>query len=232
MPSDLYEENPFETELVSSEWIESIENEKGMIRDKELYPFLSEWIRSTGAKTVVDIGSGQGICADRCVPDTMNYIGIEPSVHLTKRAEELYKKPNRTFIVGNAYALPVGDRTADAAFSINVWFHLENLDQASKELSRILKSGGSFLIGTANPESYDVFESLYTDATKEGKKMTGKAHVPVRPMTKNIFYQHTLDEIKGALESNGLEITKIHSFGFAHLETEKGLFINIVGVKK
>ena len=226
-----YEENPFETELGSAEWSYSIENEKGMIRDKELYPMLTAWIKSTKAKTIVDIGSGQGICSDRCVPDTMHYIGIEPSIYLTKRAEELYKKENREFIVGNAYDLPLPNESADAAFSINVWFHLENLTLASKELSRILKPNAPFLIGTANPESYDVFESLYTDAKKEGKVLTGTAHVPVKPLSKNIFYEHTLEEVKEALDAAGLKIVEINSFGFSHLETKKGLFINIIGIK-
>ncbi|MDX9914128.1 MAG: hypothetical protein RBS77_06130, partial [Candidatus Moranbacteria bacterium] len=38
------EENPFEDEQVAKEWINSVENEKNMGRDKEIYPRLKNWI--------------------------------------------------------------------------------------------------------------------------------------------------------------------------------------------
>ncbi len=231
MNANYQEENPFETELVASEWSYSIENEKGMIRDKELYPLLSEWIKNTNAENILDIGSGQGICADRCVPDNMNYTGVEPSVFLTDRANELYKKENRKFILGNAFNLPVATASMDGVFSINVWFHLENLDLAAKELSRVLKTKGVFFISTANPDAYQVFEDLYSESTKVGKKLVGKANVPVRAMSKNILYEHTMQEMKDSFEKHGLKILEIKSFGFAHLKTDKGLFVAIIGEK-
>ena len=58
--SDVYEDNPFEDEKIAKEWIHSVENERGMIREKELLPMLRKWVVNIKPKVVVDIGMGQG----------------------------------------------------------------------------------------------------------------------------------------------------------------------------
>lgn len=220
------EDNPFEDEKIAQEWINSVENEEGKIRDKELYPALKRWIENLQPKVVVDIGSGQGICSEKIQPTEAQYIGIEPSEALTKRARKLYQTHKREFITGNAYALPVDNNIADAAFSVNVWFHLADLDTASLEMARILKPGGSFLIITANPAADHLWESFFTDYSKNGKIIDGTVQIPINPLSRNIIFQHTLEEITGALQKAGLNVEKIETFG----KKEK-LFINIQGTK-
>lgn len=222
------EENPFEDEKVSQEWIKSVEGEKDMARDKEIYPRLRNWTEQVSPEVLIEIGAGQGICAEKCELKTGKYIGIEPSIPLVRRAEELYSNEEREFLVGNAYKLPVSSEFADACFSVNVWFHLEDLGLASRELSRILKPDGKFLIITPNPESTELWESWYTDATKDGKKLVGKINLPVNSLSKNVFYQHTLQEITEAFEDSGLKVESIKSFAPVD---EKDIFIEIQGKK-
>ena len=57
------EENPFENAQVAAEWISSIETEKGLIRDKEIYPRLRTWSQEVDGD-IIDIGAGQGIAAN------------------------------------------------------------------------------------------------------------------------------------------------------------------------
>lgn len=224
-----YEDNPFESALVAKEWINSVENEQGMFRDQDIYPKLKSWINEDKSHTIVDIGAGQGICSDKIDLNGREYYGAEPSAYLIERAEKLYPQPNRHFIVGNAYSLPYGDGFTDAAFSVNVWFHLENIISAAEELSRILKTNGKFLIITANPDSYNIWETFYSNYKKEGKKIVGQAEVPINPMTKNTFYFHTEQELKQSLTANGLVIDDIST-----MSNLKGrdLFITIEGRKK
>ncbi len=224
-----HEENPFESEQVAAEWINSVENEQGMIRDKEIYPLLESWISKIRPQLIVEIGSGQGICSDNIELGQGKYIGVEPSRALVERAHELYEDGERDFVVGNAYELPLPNEIADAGFSVNVWFHLENIGQASKELARVLKADGKFLIITANPSQNDIWESFYFDRRKDGKKIVGKVNVPINPMSKNTFYQHTLDEIKEALVKSGLEIDEVRELG-DYGEGEK-IFVAISGHK-
>lgn len=222
------EENPFEDELVAKEWINSVENEKDLYRDKEVYPRLKNWLAQQTAGLVVEIGSGQGICSDKLGDFNGKYVGVEPSKILMQRAKELYDDDQRQFIIGDAYHLPVQSEKAEASFSVMVWFHLENLDKASNELARILKPDGKFMIVTANPNAKKTWESFYFDHQKEGKKIAGKVNAPINPMSKSIIYQHTRDEILEALRSNGLEIEHTEEYGPVNGEN---IFFSVVGKK-
>ena len=205
-------ENPFEDELIAKEWINSVENEKGMGRDKEIYPRLEKWLNQQNIESVIEVGSGQGICSDKLKNFKGQYIGVEPSQILTQRAVELYANDHRQFVVGDAYDLPIGSGKAEAGFSIMVWFHLEDLNKASSELSRVLKNNGKFFIVTANPNAEKMWESFYFDYKKEGKQITGKVNVPINPISKSIYYQHTQEEILTALKNNGLDVDQINEF--------------------
>src|SRR5690606_7949375 len=108
-----YEENPFESEDVAKEWIGSVEGEEGMFRDKTIYPLLEKWSSEIRGGTILEIGAGQGACAEHI--NDVNYIGVEPSMPLVKRAGELYQdKEGKNFVVGNAYDLPLASKSVDA----------------------------------------------------------------------------------------------------------------------
>ncbi len=223
------EENPFTDAQIAAEWINSVENEKGSFRDRVIYPYLQSWAADLDAsKSIVEIGAGQGICAEK-LDSLATYVGVEPSAVLLERAQEMYSAPNRTFILGDAYHLPIEDTFADAAFAVNVWFHLENLKRASEELARILKPQGKFLIVTADPTVYDAWEAFYESPEKIGKRLSGKVNIPVNPLSKNIFYQHALEEMRTALETAGLEITQVEKLGAHFTEDDEKLFIVIEG---
>lgn len=224
------EENPFEDPQIAGEWINSVENERGLFRDTKLYPALEKWAKDTAPKILVDIGSGQGVCADHVQLGTTRYIGVEPSLALVERAKRRYAKADREFVVGNAYKLPVADESADAALSVNVWFHLGDLNTASRELARILQRGGNFLVSTAHPDSYDIWRKMYIDATEDGRKMVGKVTIPVNPLSRNVFYKHTLGEILGAFEKNGLKVDGVEPMSF--LNPTRPIFINFFGHKE
>ena len=232
----MYEDNPFENEVVAKEWINSIENEKGMIREKELFPMLKEWVSENKPKHIVDIGMGQGGCADIAQwSGEVQYVGIEPSLTLVDRAKEKHSKSRRDFIVGNAYKIPLTDNLTDAVFSINVWFHLKDLDTASKELARVLKSAGKFMICTANPDAYTNWRSRFEEGAKEDEeKIDGKVYVPINPLSRNIIFKHSLEKILEAFSKNDLYIDKTITNGI--FDTRNGsdtpLFINFFGHKK
>ncbi len=224
-----YEENPFENKKVAQEWINCVENEKDLFKDKAIYPLLSKWFSKNKSALVVDIGCGQGICATKIDLKKGKYIGIEPSEILVRRAKKLYKAENIKFVIGSAYALPVHNEIANCVFSVMVWFHLKNLGKAAKELARVLKTKGKFLIITANPARYDSWEGSYFDYIKDAKKIVGKVKVPINPMSKSIFYLHDKSEIQESLIHNGLKISSIRQFG----DFGRGkLFIVISGYKK
>jgi len=146
-----------------------------------------------------------------------------------ERAKKLYPQANRHFIIGNAYILPYKTGFADAAFSVNVWFHLEDINKAARELSRILKINGKFLIITADPAAYDIWESFFHNYKKEGNKIVGQFETPVSPLTESVFYLHPESRFKKSLAANGLAIDKITTMSNFK---GKDLFMAIEGHKK
>lgn len=220
-------DNPFKDELVAKQWINSVEGEKGMTRDNESYPYLQAWFNSTSKGTIVDIGSGQGVCSSK-IEGYSKYIGIEPSTFLTDRAKELYKSPSREFVVGDAFRLPLENESCDNAISFNVWFHLEDLDKASHELSRVLKSGGKFWIHTADNDALEIWKSFYVNPIIDNKKILGEVRVPVNNMSINTFFLHTNQQIVDSLQKVGLKVLKTTKLG----TIDKGtLFVVFEGEK-
>ncbi len=225
------EDNPFEDEKIAQEWIASIEGERGKIRENELYPMLRKWSAPLRG-TLLDIGVGQGICADYVQHPNITYIGIDPSKTLIDRANQKYPADNRTFVIGNAYDLPVENDSIDIVLSINVWFHLADLKTAAKEVSRVLKAEGIFLISTANPASYHCWEAMFdSDARVTEASIDGKINIPVQSLSRNLLLKHSLDDIVQSLEENGLSIDRIENFGNPEKYHPHGLFINIFGRK-
>ncbi len=223
------EENPFTNPTIAEQWARSVEGERGLWRDQTLYPAARSWLDSLnhGNATVLDIGSGQGRLSVE-LSGYGKYIGVEPSEPLTNRARELYPSGNRDFIIGNAYEIPLEDNSVDGAISINVWFHLANINKASQELSRVLKTGGHFFINTADNDSLDTWKSFYVNPEIDEEKISGEVRVPVNNMTlNNLYFQPNLSVLQ-KLEENGLKVTKVTK----SLEVDgHTLFMTIEGVK-
>lgn len=131
----------------AEDWIALIESEGASVRENDIYPHLKKWIWDNDITSVVDLGSGQGVCS-QIIPQVTQYLGVEPSKFLLKRAWELY--PAVDFVEGSAYKIPRSDGSVDAIFSIAVWHLLSDLERATKELARVLKPGGHYLIITAD----------------------------------------------------------------------------------
>jgi len=102
----------------------------------------------------------------------VEYIGITIG-NSSKRAQKNYKSANRKFVYGDAYKIPLKDDFTDAAISIWVWSHLENLEKASREMYRVLKPDGHFLIITANPDTYDIRRTFYKSFKDFGDHLVG-----------------------------------------------------------
>lgn len=221
------EENPFEDEEIASLWAASVEGEQGGMRDLHIYPTLQAWLKKGQYKTVLDIGCGQGIAST--LVENAAYTGVEPSAPLVDRAKEKYGDRG-DFIVGNAYALPFADATFDAAFSLNVWFHLKHLDSASREAARILKPNGKLFIVTANPDSYPFWQSLYKDVETFDGMFRGRAKIPLVTLPRNDFYTHHHATIVRALEMAGMTLTDIQNI--ATTKTSNGPIFRCYSAQK
>jgi malonyl-CoA O-methyltransferase len=156
------------------QWISAIEYVKNSTRDLDIHPEVQAWVKKNSLTEILEIGSGQGICSDKINLDNRRYTGVESSPKMTERAKKLYSRENRSFVLGNVYSLPFATEVFDGAFSILVWHLLSDLETAARELARVLKSGGHFLIVTANPEAYSAWKAFYNDFQLDENVLRGQ----------------------------------------------------------
>lgn len=209
-------------------WIQAVEKPGKSFRDEHVYPTLSRLLRQTGAGTILDIGCGQGICSEGIKLENCRYTGIEPSPFLLERARRLY--PGRDFQMGSVYALPVESHRFDAVFSVLVWHLLSEIDAAAAELSRVLSQGGSFLIVTANPGAYPVWQAFYPDAKLVGKRLEGTMQLG-DALSRDVLYLHTWDDLRNSLQRAGLRIESEEAFLPAKDAPETKKLLSIQGKK-
>jgi ubiquinone/menaquinone biosynthesis C-methylase UbiE len=98
----------------------------------------------------LDIGCADGTFTrfySEKFPDTEGY-GIDHSFVSIERAKNLM--PNGNFQVGNLYTLPFKDNFFDLVHCAETIEHLEKPEDAIKEMFRVLKTGGTFIITTPN----------------------------------------------------------------------------------
>lgn len=216
-------------EKLGNEWIEWVEkdNSKGS-REQEIFPLIKKWLSDVKPENLLDIGCGQGVCST-IIDETISYVGIDPSSVLIERAQKLYTSSNRKFIVGDALALPIENEAFKAEMSIWVWSHLQDLETASKEMFRTLLPGGTFLIITANPDTYEERKTFYKLYEENNGLLVGTFDLGEgNQLTDSTLYLYSKEYIKESIKSSGLVIDSFDKLGQLQ-DYPKGLYIAIQG---
>jgi SAM-dependent methyltransferase len=106
--------------------------------------------------TLVDIGAGTGAFAS-AFSDwfDLGVIAVEPSAAM--RAQ-IPRRPGIRVLDGGADALPLPDRSADAAWLSTVIHHIPDLETAAGEIRRVLRPGAPVLIRQPFPGRTDRIE--------------------------------------------------------------------------
>lgn len=102
-------------------------------KDLNIRERVSEFVERFGLnkKRVLEVGSGRGYLQD--VAESYTGLDISPNV-----ARFYHKK----FLVGTATALPFAENSFDGAWSIWVFEHVPNPEQAFSELRRVVRDDG------------------------------------------------------------------------------------------
>jgi SAM-dependent methyltransferase len=210
-------------EATAREWIDTIEASERSPRDHDIYPRLNAWLRSAQPAAVLDIGAGQGICSEKIELEPCAYTGLEPSLHLVERATQRYARHDRQFVQGSAYAMPFDDATFDAAFSVAVWHLLSDLRAAAREVRRVLRPAGAFLIVTANPHDYSPWLERYTERSLDGHRFEGRNPGQAGA---DVLFLHTFQDIEASLNAAGLAVRSAETF---RTDKNRDCFIAIEG---
>ena len=124
-------------------------------------------------RPVLEIGSGRGYLQDTA----QNYTGLDISPTV---ARYYHKK----FVLGSATSMPFSDNSFDGVWSIWVFEHVPNPEQAFREARRVTRDNGVFFLLPAwnctpwAAEGYEV--RPYSDFALGGKII--KASIPLRSL--------------------------------------------------
>lgn len=111
-----------------------------------------ETLKLAEDSTVIDIGCGTG-CALRHASEQVisgTLIGIDPVPRMVEIAREQTASHTASdrivFCQGSAEDLPIDDASADFVFAFDSFDHWRDQAQGLKEVRRVLKSGGQFIV--------------------------------------------------------------------------------------
>ena len=114
--------------------------------------FLQMLAPSSGER-ILDVGAGKGTVADRVMRASAGaeVHGVDPN---EKRVAAMKREfPLILSSVATVECLPYADSYFDKAYTTMAFHHFADIDKALREVARVLKEGGSFVILEVEPGS-------------------------------------------------------------------------------
>lgn len=126
-------------------WIDGFTDGVDPEYEEQILPLAAREL--TGAKTVLDIGCGDGQVSRLAARLGADVIGIDPTWNCVSVAGE------RGTVVARAGAaqLPFADASFDAVVACLVFEHIRDVDDAIAEVARVLQPGGRFCFFLNHP---------------------------------------------------------------------------------
>ena len=103
---------------------------------------------------VLDIAAGEGYGSALLAQVARSVTGVEIAPETVAHAREAYKKPNLTFLEGDARQIPCPDASFDAIVSFETLEHFYEHDHFMTELRRVLRPGGFVIMSSPERDVY------------------------------------------------------------------------------
>ena len=114
---------------------------------EQIIPLVLEGL--AGCQQVLDIGTGEGQIARALAATGVNVVGADPVLAQVNEAAKRGNGPR--YVQADAAALSVADRSFDGALACLVFEHIDKVDAAIAEVTRVLRPGGKFVFLLNHP---------------------------------------------------------------------------------
>jgi SAM-dependent methyltransferase len=108
---------------------------------------------------VLDVASGEGYGSALLAQVARSVTGVEHSAPTTCIAAANFPRPNLRFLPGDARALPLADAAFDAVVSFETIEHFDRQAEFVREVRRVLRPDGIFIVSTPEREIYSPLSS-------------------------------------------------------------------------
>lgn len=112
------------------------------------YVFAKKYI--SAHKTVVDLACGTGYGSQILLKKSNSYIGIDINDEALSYAQKKYSRPNASFLKMDVNDLIFKNQSFESVVAFEMIEHLKRQHTFLKEVSRILKPKGVFIVSTPN----------------------------------------------------------------------------------
>lgn len=122
-------------------------------------PQLLKWAHIPRGAKLLEVGCGVGRITRHLAQrlHCKGAVGIDTDVRLIAKAESLCEGETKTiFQVADVTKLPFDDNTFDAVIELDLLHHVPNWHKAIREIHRVLKKGGVFLMKDYTIETFSV----------------------------------------------------------------------------
>jgi len=103
---------------------------------------------------VLDVACGEGYGSALLAQVARAVVGVDIDAAVIAAARSEFPRPNLTFEVGDAGALPLPDAAFDVVVSFETLEHLRDQEQFLSEIRRVLRPGGLLILSTPDREIY------------------------------------------------------------------------------
>ena len=138
-------ENPWD--LNAEWWQSSFTNGANAEYSEQLLPLIVELMN--GFHKVLEIGTGEGQIIRALSEVSITAVGIDKSDNQIRHGKKI--EPASVLIRSLAEQLPFQDSFFDAAIACLVVEHVEKFEESFREVSRVVKSGGRFVLAMNHP---------------------------------------------------------------------------------
>lgn len=162
---------------------------------------LVEIARVTGAENVLDVATGGGHTANALAPLVLKVTAMDLTSKMLSAAERFIRgngHENVDFVEGDAEKMPFSDEVFDLVSCRIAPHHFPNIKTFIKEVNRVLKRGGQFLLDDNVAPELEELDQFYNSV----EKMRDYSHY--RAWKKTEWIQ--------MLELNGFDIQELYRF--------------------
>ena len=99
-------------------------------------------------KDVLDVASGEGYGPAILAGVARQVVGVDIDDGSVRHARRSYNLANLSFVQGDAHHLPLPDACCDVAVSFETLEHVRDQHQFLREIRRVLRHGGIFIVST------------------------------------------------------------------------------------